>query len=435
MTTTVPAERFRDVSAPAPDLDALAISIGELEASVSAADSIEVCLAAVRDWDALRREVRTYESLVGLRFHQDTADPDRKRARQAWDEAQPRWTQLEVSVQRALLGHPRRAELELALGAQSFALWESQVLAFDPAIKADLAHEAKLGGEYGPFGLGRTLIPGERTNLSSIVKFRGAPTAHVATRPSLSTGSGRNQRPSPRPHLRRAGAAAARHGPRSSASITTSASATSGCAASTTTGATSSGCAPPSGRTWCRWPSNSVAARPTLGLERLMFWDEPCTTRPATPPRSATTTGCSRAPRKCSTPWAASALLPPDGQRRPPRPDRPQGQAGGGFCTSFPTHGMPYVFANFNGTKGDVEVFTHEMGHAFQSYESREQPLSDYLWPTYESCEIHSMSLEFLTWPPWSASSATTPSGSAACTWTSRCCSCRTAWPSTTSNT
>jgi M3 family oligoendopeptidase len=75
------------------------------------------------------------------------------------------------------------------------------------------------------------------------------------------------------------------------------------------------------------------------------------------------------------------------------------GKAGGGFCTSFPSYGLPFIFANFNGTKHDVEVFTHEMGHAYQAYQSRNQPLLDYLWPTYESCEIHSMGLEFLTWP------------------------------------
>ena len=62
-----------------------------------------------------------------------------------------------------------------------------------------------------------------------------------------------------------------------------------------------------------------------------------------------------------------------------------------GFCTSFDSYGLPYIFASFNGTKGDVEVFTHEMGHAFQFYMSRHQPISDYYWPTYESCEIHSM--------------------------------------------
>ncbi|MHC4225451.1 MAG: M3 family metallopeptidase, partial [Planctomycetota bacterium] len=55
--------------------------------------------------------------------------------------------------------------------------------------------------------------------------------------------------------------------------------------------------------------------------------------------------------------------------------------------------------ANFNGTRGDVEVFTHEMGHAYQGYCSRKNFPFDYLWPTAESCEIHSMGLEFLTYP------------------------------------
>jgi oligoendopeptidase F len=75
------------------------------------------------------------------------------------------------------------------------------------------------------------------------------------------------------------------------------------------------------------------------------------------------------------------------------------GKAGGGFCTSFPTAGVPYIFANFNGTHDDIGVFTHEMGHAFQNWESRFQPGVDYLWPTMEAAEINSMGLEFLTYP------------------------------------
>jgi len=75
------------------------------------------------------------------------------------------------------------------------------------------------------------------------------------------------------------------------------------------------------------------------------------------------------------------------------------GKAAGGFCTGLPTAGMPFVFANFNGTKHDAEVFTHEIGHAYQYWSSRAQPLADYLFPTMESCEIHSMGLELLTWP------------------------------------
>jgi M3 family oligoendopeptidase len=44
-------------------------------------------------------------------------------------------------------------------------------------------------------------------------------------------------------------------------------------------------------------------------------------------------------------------------------------------------------------------VFTHEVGHALQCYLSNDKRVVDYLWPTYEACEIHSMGLEFLTWP------------------------------------
>jgi M3 family oligoendopeptidase len=57
------------------------------------------------------------------------------------------------------------------------------------------------------------------------------------------------------------------------------------------------------------------------------------------------------------------------------------------------------VFTNFNGTDGDVTVLMHELGHAFQSYRSRDLPVVDYLVPTLEAAEVHSMSLEFLSWP------------------------------------
>ncbi|MFT8718441.1 M3 family oligoendopeptidase, partial [Acetobacter sp.] len=75
------------------------------------------------------------------------------------------------------------------------------------------------------------------------------------------------------------------------------------------------------------------------------------------------------------------------------------GKAGGGFCTAFPDVGMPFIFANFNGTHGDISVFTHEMGHAYQNWRSRDLPTIDELWPTMEAAEIDSMGLEFLTWP------------------------------------
>lgn len=76
-----------------------------------------------------------------------------------------------------------------------------------------------------------------------------------------------------------------------------------------------------------------------------------------------------------------------------------KGKASGGYCTLFPKHKAPFIFANFNGTIGDVDVLTHEAGHAFQVFQSRFFEVEEYYWPTYEACEIHSMSMEHLTYP------------------------------------
>ena len=76
------------------------------------------------------------------------------------------------------------------------------------------------------------------------------------------------------------------------------------------------------------------------------------------------------------------------------------GKMTGGYCTFIGKYQSPFIFSNFNGTSHDVTVLTHEAGHAFQCYAtSRNQNLYEYLWPTYEACEIHSMSMEFFTWP------------------------------------
>ncbi len=76
-----------------------------------------------------------------------------------------------------------------------------------------------------------------------------------------------------------------------------------------------------------------------------------------------------------------------------------KGKAGGGYCTFISDYKSPFIFSNFNGTSDDVDVLTHEAGHAFQVYASRDYKLPEYIWPTLEACEIHSMSMEFLAWP------------------------------------
>ena len=69
----------------------------------------------------------------------------------------------------------------------------------------------------------------------------------------------------------------------------------------------------------------------------------------------------------------------------------------GGYMTYLPKYKSPFIFANFNGTSGDVDVITHECGHAFQGYISSKDPIIEHADITMETAEIHSMSMEFFT--------------------------------------
>ncbi len=75
-----------------------------------------------------------------------------------------------------------------------------------------------------------------------------------------------------------------------------------------------------------------------------------------------------------------------------------EGKEGGGYCTGIPLYEVPFIFANFNGTQGDVEVVTHEAGHAFAYWMNRKRVPLQYAWPSMEACEVHSMSMEFFAW-------------------------------------
>ena len=78
------------------------------------------------------------------------------------------------------------------------------------------------------------------------------------------------------------------------------------------------------------------------------------------------------------------------------------GKMSGGYMTSLPSYKAPFIFANWNNTSGDVDVLTHECGHAFEGYVAERDPHvpADLECPGMESAEIHSMAMEFLT-APW----------------------------------
>lgn len=78
--------------------------------------------------------------------------------------------------------------------------------------------------------------------------------------------------------------------------------------------------------------------------------------------------------------------------------DAREGKCGGGYCTSFPNYRQPFILANFTGSSGDVDVLTHEFGHALADdfhYKEGDWELNV---GGMETAECHSMSMEFFSW-------------------------------------
>jgi M3 family oligoendopeptidase len=394
---------FSEISSPTPSAESVAARYRELEASLSAARSAAEALAVVKAWDDYRRELGTWEALVDLRFNQDTRNESYKRDHEFCDELRPKFVDGEVRFKRTLLAGPWREGVRSQFGPQALALWEADLKTFEPAIERDLVDEARLQSEYMELvATARFPFRGQDLNLSGIVKYREDADRHTRHEAEQVRWSwfAQNRAALDRVYdqqvqLRTAmakklgfdnyiglGYARMKRTDYTQADVERFRQ------------AVREDLVP-----LCTELRQRQARR--LGIERLMFWDEAVHDPQGNPaPKDDHDWLVARAQEmfdeiggglddffRLMTKSHLTDLKNRDGK------------SPGGFCTSFPTVGLPYIFANFNGTKHDVEVFTHEMGHAFQGYMSREQPLIDYLWPTYESCEIHSMGLEFLSWP------------------------------------
>lgn len=73
---------------------------------------------------------------------------------------------------------------------------------------------------------------------------------------------------------------------------------------------------------------------------------------------------------------------------------------GGGYCTEFHKYKQPFILSNFNGTSADVDVMTHEAGHALNAYLIADNRFANELGcGGMETAETHSMSMEFFAWP------------------------------------
>ena len=394
---------FFDIQAPTPDLEKVKATYAEIQNAFDTGADADARLKALERWDALRKEIDTWGALVGLHFQQDTKNAEYKAALEERDEMSPKLRELEVDLMKHVVASDHKAEVANHYGAHLLDIWECATASYDPAIEAETVAEAKTGAKYTELTAGASFeFEGETLNLSQLRKYsqhKDRKLRYGAQK--MQWGwfeENKDQLDGLYDELVKLRVAQAEKlGYDSYIPL-----------AYKKMGRTDYG--PADVARYRDAVRDHVVPlctkirerqRQTLGLDTLMAWDHGVQDLEGAPrPKGDHDWMMERAIRmfdEMGDHLGGFFRRMADGHFLDLKAR--EGKGGGGFCTSFPSHGMPFIFANFNGTKGDVEVFTHEVGHAFQNYQSRNQPISDFFWPTSEGAEVHSMSLEYLTWP------------------------------------
>jgi M3 family oligoendopeptidase len=393
---------FQQIQATPPDVDAITEQYQKLGKAWKDARSADARLAVFAEWDALRRTIATWQSLTRLRYDQDTRDPQRKAEREHLDRIGPKLTALETEMKRLMLGSGR-ADLEQRFGRHLTALWEADVSTFSPEIEMDLTRESQLEAQYTELIAGAELnFDGRLLNLSLIEPYTQSLDRDVRYRSQrmkwtffAEHGAELDRIFDEMVHLRHAMARKLGfdnfielgyrrnnridYGRREVERYRDQVA-----------------------RDVVPIAAEIVARRgKRLGIAKPMFWDENVVSPQGNPKPQG------------DDAWVVAQALDVFKQvdesiasfydmmvrRQLLDLKSRDGKAGGGYCTSFAAYGVPFIFANFNGTHGDVNVLVHEMGHAFADWQARQLPAFDYLSPTFETAEIHSMSMEYLTAP------------------------------------
>ncbi len=396
---TMRAQRFDEMVFETPSRESLAARTAAIATMLDRGERTEALAA----WDKARREHASWAMMAMIRFQQDTESVAAKAGRELADALAPVAQGHDTAVKRRLLADPDRAALELEAGAYAVRLWQADVTTFDPAIADRLEQESNLAARYTELtSSARLEVEGAVVNLSGLapyaedldrdVRYRAAQAkwAFFAANGEalddiydklvkLRHGMARDLGYENFIALGYARMRRVDYGPAEVALYRD------------------------------QIVEHAVPLMARLleqrrrehGWAALYAWDEPLIDSKGNPKPlgehdELVDAGQIMFERMDDRLAGLYSAMRADGlldlKTRPSK-------APGGFCDAFPTNGMPFIFANFNGTAGDIHVLTHEMGHAAQMYESRNQPNFDYLQPTAEAAEINSMALELLTLP------------------------------------
>ena len=394
---------FTNYSVASPALESVSADYQTIHNELDKKDARANWITAVKSWDALRRELNEWMNVAEIRFHQDTRNAEYQAAKRDADELKPTLLELEVGVKSRLVKSPFREMVSAEWGLHALNLWECDVASFDPAIKDDLIQQSALETAFTELlASAQFTFRGEQLTLSELHKY----SQHLDREVRYQTTKMRSSWfESKAPEFDRIfdqlvdlrHTMAGKMGYENFVGL--------GYRLLQRTDYDEADVEEFRAQVreevvpLCLELKRGQARK--LNLTSMMAWDEPLYDLRGNPSPGGDQDWLVGQARKMfqSLGCGLYEFFDEMEQRQTLDLNSRTGKSGGGFCSDLPEFGLPFIFANFNGTKDDVEVFTHEMGHAFQNYCSRSKPLSDYFWPTSEACEIHSMGLEFLSWP------------------------------------
>ncbi|HKK80226.1 MAG TPA: M3 family oligoendopeptidase [Phaeodactylibacter sp.] len=403
MLTTATDTTFKDFDYKRPDFDAFSrefnTALDAFEHALSASEQSEV----LRHIDAMRTDFSTMYNICMIRHTIDTRDEFYEKENEYFDQQMPAYQGLVTAFYRRLLSAKYRQELEAEHGKQIFNIAELSLKTFDNSVVELLQEENKLSSQYTKIKASATIdFQGEEHNISSIYKYeidRDRATRRAAAEAKWAFFEEKSeeienvfdQLVKVRHRIAKAlgfdnfvelayarmmrfdydAEMVARYREQVRTQIV-----------------------PVAQRLYER-------QRQRLGLEKLKYYDEDLRFLSGNPAPKGEPDWIVRQAEKMYeelSPETHEFFQFMQETELMDLVNRP-GKATGGYCTFIGRYQAPFIFSNFNGTSADIDVLTHEAGHAFQMYSSRNIGLSDYIMPTTEACEIHSMSMEFFTWP------------------------------------
>ncbi len=395
--------KFSEMPYVRPDVDAVCAAYGSIAEQVKNAASAEEVFAAIAEYNDLSMEFSTMESLCYIRHTVNTTDPFYAAEMDYLDEKGPLVQEKMQAFILALLASPYRADIDARYGSLILRNAEMQTKIFSPEIIADLQEENRLVSAYQKLCASSQIdFDGKVLTVAELAPYKQSPDRAVRRSAYLAEG---NFWMSVKSELDRLFDELV--------AVRSTIARKLGFASFTEVAYLRNlrNCYDPAMvarfreqvKTELVPVVKALKAKQAerIGVEDFCFYDDLFTYRegnakPHGTPDDILSAG-RRMYREMSPETAEFIDFLYDNELFDVLSRK--GKAPGGYCTSIPLYRAPFIFSNFNGTSGDVDVLTHEAGHAFAGFRARNFELLDQISPSAEACEVHSMSMEFLAWP------------------------------------